>query len=444
FPLAQPGGDLVLAGARGAEGLLLRDPHLERLLELPAQGVVLQPRELGLDRSSGGGGRGYILLYYFKRAFYFIDLVRAFSLRESPFLDFPLGLLQRLALLGKALPGGGMLVAHGVQRRADRFQVCLERGQPVPGLGARRLFGRAQAGDLGQLAFDLAAALGMALLALRQLDVLELALVMALRERGARRAQLGESFVVLGERRLQRAEALARLARASLPFGDLGRQRLDFALAREDPGIGGIGRVEAHAEAAELVSFAVHQDRSGGKRFAVGRARRPVERVIGREPLVDHAFDLRLERLDPAHQRTQAVGAPEAGRRARSEHGELRRRRVGDEPLEPLEAAGVERVQPLAQRGLDGSLPAGIDPDLLPQPRARDELVALEPFLDVAVVLDPALDLLQRELPALERRELALERLRLVERGLVPGVERRARRLELREQRLLARELAAA
>src|SRR5581483_8386268 len=66
------------------------------------------------------------------------------------------------------------------------------------------------------------------------------------------------------------------------------------------------------------------------------------------------------------------------------------------------------------------------------------------PFLDVAVVLDPALDLLQRELPALERRELALERLRLVERGLVPGVERRARRLELREQRLLARELAAA
>ena len=61
---------------------------------------------------------------------------------------------------------------------------------------------------------------------------------------------------------------------------------------------------------------------------------------------------------------------------------------------------------------LDRRLPSLLDADLLPQPRLRRELVAVDPILDLAVFLDLALDLLAAWRASLEGGELALQRLK--------------------------------
>ncbi len=105
---------------------------------------------------------------------------------------------------------------------------------------------------------------------------------------------------------------------------------------------------------------------------------------------------------------------------------------------------GLHRVQPLPQGGLDRGLPAGFDPDSLPQPGLGPELVPVQPGLDPAILLDLALNPLQRQEPAVQSGELALQGLQLFHRRLAPFVHRRARGLELVQQSLLPRQLGAA
>src|SRR5262249_3307212 len=113
--------------------------------------------------------------------------------------------------------------------------------------------------DLAELPFDLAAALPEAVLALGQLEVLELALVVALLERRAGGAQLREPLVVLAQRMLQPRQPLPLFLDLLLAPPRLLAQGLDLALPREDAAVGGVRRVEAHPEAAELMAFSVHQ-----------------------------------------------------------------------------------------------------------------------------------------------------------------------------------------
>ncbi len=122
-------------------------------------------------------------------------------------------------------------------------------------------------GDFSELPVDLPAALLVALLPLSQLEVFQLTLVMALFKGRSRHAQLGETFVVLGERALKRGELRALfLDRIAAP-ARIRLQRFDFTLPRKDSGIRRIGRVKAHAESAELVALAVDEHcRTGGPR----------------------------------------------------------------------------------------------------------------------------------------------------------------------------------
>src|SRR5262249_17483157 len=115
-------------------------------------------------------------------------------------------------------------------------------------------------GDLGELLLDLAAAFLVAILPLGELEMLQLALVMALLERSARSTQLGEPLVVLAQRMLEMGQLLPLLLDRLLASAGLAPEGLDFALAGENSAVDRIGRMETHAEAAELMSFAVDQN----------------------------------------------------------------------------------------------------------------------------------------------------------------------------------------
>ena len=86
---------------------------------------------------------------------------------------------------------------------------------------------------------------------------------MALFERGAGRPQLGEALVVLHERAIEPGELSAPLLDRILVLARFRLQGFDFALPGEDSGVRRIGRVKAHAEAAELVALAVDQHHLG-------------------------------------------------------------------------------------------------------------------------------------------------------------------------------------
>src|SRR5262249_35578884 len=117
-----------------------------------------------------------------------------------------------------------------------------------------------QRADLSELGADLPAALLIALFALGQLQMLQLALVVALLERDARGAQLRQPLVVLAERMLELGKLLALLVDLLSARSRVLLQPLDFALAGEYPGVRRIGSVEADAEAAELMAVAVDED----------------------------------------------------------------------------------------------------------------------------------------------------------------------------------------
>src|SRR5256885_7240468 len=124
----------------------------------------------------------------------------------------------------------------------------------------RRLLLRLLRRDLGELPMNLAAAFRVPLLALGQPEVLELALVMALLERGAGRPQLDEPFIVLGERALELGQLLALLLDLLLAIARLMLQALDFPLSSETAGVAGVGGVEAHAKAAGMIALTIYQN----------------------------------------------------------------------------------------------------------------------------------------------------------------------------------------
>src|SRR5690242_15968519 len=149
--------------------------------------------------------------------------------------------------------------------------------------------------------------------------MLELALVMALLERSARGAQLGEPFLVLDERAFELGELLALLLDLLRARARLAREALDLALSRENSGVGGVRGVEADAEAAELMALAIHQHDVRREPHAGEEARRVLDGVIGSEPRRDHRAHGRLRGLDVVRERRQPLLAPQLGVRPRAE-----------------------------------------------------------------------------------------------------------------------------
>jgi acetylornithine deacetylase len=76
-------------------------------------------------------------------------------------------------------------------------------------------------------------------------------------------------------------------------------------------------------------------------------------------------------------------------------------------------------AQALAQHGLDGILPAGLDVDLLPQRRRAFQIVAAQPFRQLAGLLGARLHLLQRGATGLAGSQFALDALHRI--GLAPA-----------------------
>ena len=107
---------------------------------------------------------------------------------------------------------------------------------------------------------------------------------MALFERRPRHPQLGEAFVVLGERTLQPGEFRAPfLYRIPMPTR-FHLQRFYFALSSKNSGVRRIGRVKAHAEAAELVALAIDQHCLGRQSQAGHQPRNALHDVVGCKP----------------------------------------------------------------------------------------------------------------------------------------------------------------
>ena len=176
-------------------------------------------------------------------------------------------------------------------------------------------------------------------------------------------------------------------------------QLLDLGLPREQPGISPIGRVEADRMAGvNWWPSRFDQQRAGRQRVARRRLRQllrrrhtpaqPVGAARRRPPRRRHGSSSQRRR-SPARWR---VATPRRRGRRRSPA------RAAHLPARPASrpVGELERMQALAQHRLHRRLPAGVDAQLLPQPRARLQALALEPVAQRRVLVgSPGLDLAQ-------------------------------------------------
>src|SRR5216117_671969 len=379
-----------------------------------------------------------------KRAIYIIDLAYTFLFNETRFLGFALGLLDALPLLLERAFRILLLLFARIKPAVELVDLRLMALEACLCARLRRPLLRLLRRDLGELPINLAAAFLVPLLALSQPEVLELALVMALLERGAGRPQLDEPFIVFGERALELGQLLALLLDLFFAIARLALQALDFPLPSENAGVGGVGGVEAHGKAAELMALTIDQNDVRRQRHSRKEPWNAFDGVVRGEPRRNHRANCALPRLDVFSERRQPFFAPQVRVGARAEGAHPRRRRVIEQALQQLRVRHLHRVQAFAQHRLDRRFPPLLDADLLPQPRLRCELVVRDPVLNLAVFLDLTLDFLECGELSLQRGDLAFEGLQAVAPSPASLVHGGARRLELPEQRLLARELAAA
>ncbi len=231
------------------------------------------------------------------------------------------------------------------------------------------------------------------------LGVVQLALPRAdlLARRLERLVALPKARVQAVELGLRRGQACAELLQALL-------ERFDLGLAHEKPRIGGIGGVQGRRMGSELMPLAVHEHRPGRHLRKRGR---PLGDIDAGEPVAQHPGISRVADMDLGK---QAFVAFEHGRRARAstEKACLGGGRVRNQRLNRDALGELERMEPLAQDGLDGVLPARIDTQLLPKGRDAGEAMALEPVAKRRVVLGGGLDLAQRRDLRLDRGMLAL------------------------------------
>src|SRR6266481_4238204 len=429
---------------RPREGLLPSDPRRQALLKLAPQHLIVHTGQLGLELFEASLGILNMLQYDFRRSFYLADFTYTILFRVTCLLKLTLGLHHGLALRFQLELRGVPIFLRGFELTVERvdlaltpLEACLRSALGGPLLGLL-------AGNFSELPVDLPAALLVALLPLSQLEVFQLTLVMALFERRSRHAQLGETFVVLDERALKRGELRALfLDRIAAP-ARIRLQRFDFALSRKDSGVRRIGRVKADAESAELVTLAVDKHCMGRQPHSAHQPRPALHGVERRKPCCDDAAHRGVGRPDVVGKRLQSRLEGQFGIRSSEIGADPRGRRVLEQALQQLGVGHLHRMKALAQGRFHRGFPAGFDPNFLPQPWFRRELVPADPILDLAVLLDLVLYFLQREQPALQGRELALEQLQAVDAPAALPVKGLPRGFELGEQRFLAGELGTA
>src|SRR5205085_8742727 len=250
--LAQRAGSGLDRVSRTGEGLLAGEPCLDRAIECLAHARNRIGRELLGQLGDFLLGALDLLIDDVHRVVDLDDLRAALALAEEGVLRVALRLLHRATLFGKrafrrtmsaaavldAGTRGGNLGANALGRRLAR---C-ERRAALRGFG-RKLLG---------FGAELRAALAIALLRLRELQALDLGVMARLllpRDFVPRLIEGGLALQARGfgarERALGGFELAAELGAACL-------QCLDFGLAGEEPGIGGVRRVIADGMAGEL------------------------------------------------------------------------------------------------------------------------------------------------------------------------------------------------
>ncbi|KGD44404.1 hypothetical protein DO72_5716 [Burkholderia pseudomallei] len=435
---AQLRREIVELRARGAERLLLRRAHFERVLQAGVRGLLVDRLELRariLQRRRDALG---LLVRDLDRALQLVDAVR--------------GLARGEARVGGRALALARLLARVRQRLVERFErelIVLEARLQFGELGVValeiRLRLRAQRtllldlrADLLEFLADLRAALRIALVRLRELEHVHLQRVHALRRTLGLRAHFGQRLRRLRVCRFRSDRRRLRLVGQERLRAHLARQVLDFLRAREHARLLGVGRVELHARARDDVAR-LHDERAALRQLHARGER--LREVVGdehrAEPIVEHRAQARVvdahERQERAQRARRGERLARGGRRVERE---LRGRRVGGERLHPVEIRHFERGEPLAQHRFERGFPAGLDVQLLPQTRQRAELVLVEPRLDLALRLHVFLQLLERGETRFELMDLRALGLHALVRRAALRVEARQRFLRVGEARL--------
>jgi hypothetical protein len=196
-----------------------------------------------------------------------------------------LGLLQRRALRGKGCLGGRQRFARCIGLLLQFMNLVGELGSQLFRVaeGLRAFFHLRT--DLVQLGPYLRAALAIALLRLRELDILDLGVVEAVLALRDLQAGALQRFAAHRQVLLVALIFALRSREARSELGATLLELLDLCLACEQAGVGRIGRMEAHGMAGELVTFAVDHDDTGGERLAHAGVRRAFDCHYACEPV---------------------------------------------------------------------------------------------------------------------------------------------------------------
>jgi hypothetical protein len=207
-----------------------------------------------------------------------------------------------------------------------------------------------------------------------------------------------------------------------------------------------VGREEVDRLRGDEMALGRHERFADGQRAP--RRQRVADAVAAADapqPVGQQSCDLRPPR---AHAREQAVAVARALRavRHRSKERDTRRRafRVvafGDPALGGFQPLQFHRIEALAQHGLEGVLPAGLDVESLPQPAGILEAVVGEPLRAVLALSDLRLQRGQRLRARLDVRELVAGLLRSVAHRALPILQLLHRLAQCIERGLLGGEL---
>ncbi len=240
--------------------------------------------------------------------------------------------------------------------------------------------------DLAQLAFDLPTAAAGLLGLLGEAQQLDLQLVAAALQLGRLATGAHQALRHVGIGRLGAHQGAARVFRDQRLRAHLALEVLDLLGTGQHAGLLGIGRVEGHRELRDGMALAGHDDLAMRELAALGQ--RLVQRGCGVhafEPVVEQRLQALLavqaQHLRQGRQRLVGVDDGRAGRRVERQP---RRRRIVGEGAHRLDTADFERIEPLAQGGLERGFPAGLDVHLGPQALQAFEAVLGEPGLELA------------------------------------------------------------
>ncbi|KFB71461.1 MAG: hypothetical protein AW09_003405 [Candidatus Accumulibacter phosphatis] len=358
-----------------------------QLFCLQGAGIFRAARQIGVDPLD-------LLARQLPVAGQLLQLVAALALRELGFTQLPFRSLELLALVLQRLLG---LFEPPLRRIDQRLQFLHLLALPIDGcVGDVQAFALALflGGHFGQAGVDLRLPLMESFAGLRKLQCADLQRVCPALQSSHLLARFVQAVLHVGEAPLDFAKARLRLHDVFLTLGNHRRQCVDLALAFEQAMPIVVRRKQRHTLPADDV--AAGGDATGARRQAV--AARQCSRQIGSavhlaKPVGKNRRQCRIGATNSRQQ--QFVG------RQRRRSYSVQRQQQGQFASRPILAprriggSGGQGGQAFAQDGFDGILPAGFDLQCFPQRFAVLQAMPAQPVVELAVGLQPLLQLLQ-------------------------------------------------